>query len=79
MKRTVHGGRVLEPYHALRFEDGKPLSVWFYASKGKFEFLLQESIAGVVQPVKEFSVPTRMIRSALRLIDRKSSGESHAK
>ena len=70
MKYTVFpDGRVSEPFRPVRAEDNKGLAVWFYASRGKFEFLVQDSDEkGWIKGI-EFSVSTRTIRRALSLVD----------
>lgn len=65
-KKTVYlDGRVANPFHWKKDGEG----VWFYAARGKFEFVVQQAKDGVwLQPI-QFSVPTRVLRTALKLVD----------
>ena len=67
---TVYAnGQVAEPFRPVRAEDDKGMAVWFYAGRGKFEFVAQGSDEkGWRKPI-QFTVPTATIRRALRLVD----------
>lgn len=60
--KVYSDGRVAGAFHSAR-------NVWFYASRGCFEFLHQPSKDGVVQQTEEFKISTSLIRKALKLVD----------
>ena len=66
-KRIVYpGGRVVEPFTVK--DDGSG-ALWFYASRGHFDFLFQTITDGKWDKVRRLAIPTRMIRGALALVD----------
>ena len=69
-KRTVYRGMVCEPYRVVKAEENKGLAVWFYANRGKFEFLIQDSEKGVWRKPIQFQVSTRTLRAALKLVSK---------
>ena len=73
-KRTVYSnGAVAEPFRP-KTPDG--LGVWFYAARGTFDFVVQDSENGKWRQTIQFKIPTRMLRDALKLTEKgKTDGE----